>query len=210
MTIRLFLVLIMLMTLSACAVSYKEFGFSSNGRGFAQKTIYSSFDEKSNSHLFSSCSYNATTHFGPFFIYPTPFIPQFPDWSLEREIATRSLQFYTVTDRLSDAGSLSAITEDSGKVLKSLSVNVEGFSGCNELDKLSFDEFELSSKPSNTEAIKRLCSNLDLGEKHIKYLTTFSYTEKCGEIKSANVKILNGKKIVFDELLHEYTFWGSR
>lgn len=207
---RLILSLMCLTLLSGCAVSLKQYGFESEtDPDYLYRSTYNEKSRDSNFDVFASCTFNARTHIGPFFIFPLPFIPLFQGWGLEREIDSTQLEFYAITKSKKATNKLNAVIHTNDGTVYPQNTKIEELSSCDQLDKLDHNKFELIYHFANKYHIQDICEPLESGSNSERYLTTFSYPQKCGDMDEVEFELFDSKpKTIFSKTLKKYTAWG--
>jgi hypothetical protein len=207
---RLVVPLICLTLLSGCAVSLKQYGFQSESR--PEDLYRSTYNEKSKEAIFdvfASCAFNARTHIGPFIIFPLPFIPLYQGWSLEREIDSTQLEFYAITQSKKETDKLKAIIHTGDGSVYPQSIKTKELSSCDQLDKLDHEKFELNYHFANKYHIQDICGPLKSGSNSKRYVTTFSYSQKCGDMDEVKLELFDShSRVIFSKKLKKFTAWG--
>lgn len=205
------LILITLLSvLSGCAISRTDFGFSANDRDYDREVLYSIYDKNNNSHLLPiSCSYTATTHFGPFFVFPLPFIPIFNGLKIESEAKSMNIKIFTLTNSNAEANDLVIKLENPDVIFTEVSRDVREINSCNSIRNV-ISKQGLSSLWTQTSELMDLCTKFESDKTTIKFLTTVTYLESCEKLDSSRLLIKNRDlKILFDEVFNRKIFWGS-
>lgn len=210
MILKSLILIILLSVLSGCAVSRTDFGFSADKRDYDREVLYSIYDKENNSHLLPiSCSYTATTHFGPFFIFPLPFIPNFNGLKIESEANSKNIKIFTLTNSNSEANDLVIELKNPDANFTEVSRDVREISSCNSIRNV-ISKKGLSSLWTQTSELMGLCTKFENDKSTIKYLTTLTYLESCEELDSSRLIIKNkDRRILFDEVFNKKIFWGS-